>query len=189
MLPSAPVTLKGQFLMAMPGMLDPNFSQTVTCICEHNDSGAMGIVVNRVFDDLTAKAVFDELKIPCVPRAEAIPIHSGGPVSMGELFVLHGPPFQWEACLMVTPSVGLSNTRDIVEAIARDSGPDSFIISLGCAGWGPGQLEDEIMQNAWLTYPVFDENIFKMPIEIRWEEAIKKLGISPTRLSETSGHA
>jgi putative transcriptional regulator len=133
MLPGAPVNLKGQFLMAKPCMMYPNYSQTVTIICEHNESLAMGIFVNRIFDDLTAKAIFEELKIPCVQRAEAITIHCGGPVSMGELFVLHGPPFQWEACLMVTPSVGLSNTRDIVEAIARDSGPESFIITW-CAG-------------------------------------------------------
>lgn len=189
MLPSAPVSLKGHFLMAMPGMLDPNFSQTVTCICEHNESGAMGIVVNRLFENLTAKVIFEELKIACAGHAETLPVHSGGPVSMGELFILHGPPFQWEACLRVTPSVALSNTRDIVEAIARNEGPESYIISLGCAGWGPGQLEEEIKQNAWLTYPVFDENIFTLPIELRWEEAVKKLGVDPTRLSENAGHA
>ena len=90
---------------------------------------------------------------------------------------------------MITPNVALSNTKDIIESIALDKGPKSFIISLGCAGWGPGQLEAEIKQNAWLTYPVFEENIFNMPIENRWEEAVKKMGIDPRLLSDRAGHA
>lgn len=189
MLSSLADSLKGHFLMAMPGMLDPNFSQTVTCICEHNASGAMGIVINRSFDDLFARAIFEELEIPCVTQAGEAPVYCGGPVSPGELFILHGPPFEWEACLRVTATVGLSNTRDILEAIAGGRGPDSYLISLGCAGWGPGQLEDEIRQNAWLTLPVFEENIFRLPLEARWEEAVKRLGIDPARLSDASGHA
>ena len=90
---------------------------------------------------------------------------------------------------MITPDVALSNTKDIIESIALDKGPESYIISLGCAGWGPGQLEAEIKQNAWLTYPVFEENIFKMPVENRWEEAVKKMGIDPRLLSDRAGHA
>lgn len=189
MLPSAPDSLKGHFLVAMPGMMDPNFSQTVTCVCEHNDSGAMGIVVNRTFDELQARAIYEELKIPFVPGAAEAPVHCGGPVSVGELFILHGPPFEWEACLRVTETVGLSNTRDILEAIAGGRGPARYLISLGCAGWGPGQLEDEIRQNAWLTLPVFDDNIFHLPIEVRWEAAVKRLGIDPAHLSDAPGHA
>jgi putative transcriptional regulator len=83
----------------------------------------------------------------------------------------------------------MSNTKDILESIASGKGPELFIITLGCAGWGPGQLEAEIKENAWLTYPIFEENIFKMPVEIRWEEAVKKMGINPTLLSDTAGHA
>jgi putative transcriptional regulator len=90
---------------------------------------------------------------------------------------------------MITPALALSNTRDILEAIAVGKGPTSFIITLGCAGWGPGQLESEIKENAWLTYPVFEENIFELPIESRWEEAVKKIGINPTLLSGAAGHA
>lgn len=182
-------SLKGQFLMAMPGLLDPNFHQTVTCICEHNAEGAMGLIVNRVHHDLTAKDIFEELNMNFSPRAQRISIHIGGPVHIAEIFVLHGPPFDWEASLMITPNLALSNTRDIIAAIASDKGPDSFIIALGCAGWGPGQLEAEIKQNAWLTYPVFEDNIFKMPVENRWEEAVRKMGIDPRLLSDTAGHA
>jgi putative transcriptional regulator len=182
-------SLKGHFLMAMPGLSDPNFSQTVTCICEHTDQGAMGVVVNRLQEGLRAKDVFDELSIPCRPSAETIPIYIGGPVHAGELFILHGPPFTWDATLQVTASLGLSNTRDILEAIAAGRGPDSFLISLGCAGWGPGQLESEIKENAWLTQPVFEDNIFVLPADERWAAALKKMGVDPALLSDTAGHA
>ena len=182
-------SFKGQFLMAMPLLVDQNFYKTVTCICEYNPAGAVGIVVNRVHPSLSGKDIFDELKMDNQPSAESVPIHIGGPVHIGEIFVLHGPPFGWEGCLMITPTLAMSNTRDILEAVALDRGPQSFIIALGCAGWGPGQLESEIKQNAWLTSPVFEEIIFDMPIEGRWEEAMKKMGIDPALLLDTSGHA
>lgn len=184
-----PASLKGHFLMAMPGLSDPNFSQTVTCICEHNEFGAMGIVINRVHDMLSAKDIFEELSIVCTSAAASIPIHIGGPVHPGELFVLHGPPFDWEPSLTITAFLNLSNTRDILEALAEGRGPRLFLISLGCAGWGPGQLEAEIKDNAWLTQPVIEDNIFRLPVEVRWEEALRKMGINPALLSDTAGHA
>ena len=184
-----PASLKGQFLLAMPGLIDPNFHQTVTCICEHNDTGAMGIIINRVHHSLTAKDIFEELAIEHTVSAGSLSIHLGGPVHIGEIFLLHGPPFNWEANLMITSSLAMSNTRDILEAVAMGRGPHSCIISLGCAGWGPGQLESEIKQNAWLNFPIFEENIFDMPIETRWEEAVKKMGIDPILLSNSAGHA
>ena len=184
-----PDSLKGHLLMAMPGLSDPNFFQTVTCICEHNAYGAMGIVVNRRHEALRGREIFEELKMPHTPAASALSIYIGGPVHTGELFVLHGAPFGWDACLEVTPGLGLSNTRDILEAIAQDRGPKSFIISLGCAGWGAGQLETEIKDNAWLTHPVFEESILDWPVEARWEEAMRRMGVNPTRLSDTAGHA
>jgi putative transcriptional regulator len=182
-------TLKGQFLLAMPGLVDPNFHQTVTCICEHNDSGAMGIIINRVHHSLTGKDIFEELTIEYAPDADSIPVHLGGPVHVGEIFVLHGPPFNWEASLMITPALAMSNTRDILQAVALAKGPQAFIISLGCAGWGPGQLESEIKENAWLNHPIFEENIFDVPLETRWGEAVRKMGIDPMLLSNTAGHA
>lgn len=182
-------SLKGQFLLAMPGLIDPNFHQTVTCICEHNDTGAMGIIINRVHHSLTAKDIFEELDIKYTSGVGTVPIHLGGPVHVGEIFILHGPPFNWEASLMITESLAMSNTRDILEAVAMGRGPQAFIISLGCAGWGPGQLESEIKQNAWLNSSIFEENIFDLPIDVRWDEAVKKMGIDPTLLSSTAGHA
>lgn len=187
--PASPPSLKGQFLLAMPGLADPNFSQTVTCLCEHSELGAMGIVINRRHDLLCGKDLFEELDIRCGPDADAIPVHIGGPVHTGEIFILHGQPLEWEASLKVTATLALSNTRDILESVAQGRGPSSFLISLGCAGWGPGQLEMEIRDNAWLTYPVFDENIFALPIEERWLETLRRIGVSPAMLSGTAGHA
>jgi putative transcriptional regulator len=184
-----PTTLKGHLLMAMPGLSDPNFAQTVTCICEHTEHGAMGIVVNRLHDGLFGRDIFEELSIACSPGRPSLAVHAGGPVHAGELFVLHGVPLEWEATLKVTPRLGLSNTRDILEAIAGGRGPDSFLISLGCAGWGPGQLEAEIRENAWLTQPADEDLIFRLPVDTRWGEALRRIGVDPVMLSDTPGHA
>lgn len=184
-----PPSLKGHFLISMPGLADPNFFRTVTCICDHTHEGAVGIVVNRVHPSILAKEIFDELKIDYVYKSGNMPIYLGGPVNTNEIFMLHGPPFNWERSLRITPYLALSNTRDILEAAALGKGPESLIISLGCAGWGPGQLESEIRDNAWLTSPLSEEIIFDISAESRWEEAVKKIGIEPSLLSATAGHA
>jgi len=183
------VSFKGQFLMAMPLLVDHNFYQTVTCICEYTPAGAVGIVINRVHPSLSGKDIFNELNIEYTSDMESTPVHIGGPVHMGEIFVLHRAPFGWEGCFMITSTLAMSNTRDILEAVAMGRGPESFIIALGCAGWGPGQLESEIKQNAWLTSHIFEEIIFSMPIEKRWEEAMRKVGVDPAMLLATSGNA
>ena len=182
-------SLKGHFLIAMPEMADFNFSHTVTCISEHTQSGALGLIVNRVLPEVSGKTIFDELKLEAIPGSDTIPIHVGGPVHANEIFILHGPPFEWESSLMITETLAMSNTMDIITAIAAGKGPADFIISLGCAGWGPGQLEGEITQNAWLTCPVSDEIIFTEPIESRWEKTVGLMGINPALLSSTPGHA
>ena len=175
--------------MAMPGMADPNFLETVTCLCEHNETGAMGLIINRHHPTLSARNIFDELDLAYQTGAESIPIFIGGPVHIDELFILHGPPFSWDACLRITSGLGLSNTPDILDAIAQGNGPDEFIISIGCAGWGPGQLEHEIKQNAWLTTPIFEQNIFNVPVDERWQESMRRMGVDPTLLSNEAGHA
>ena len=182
-------SLKGQFLMAMPGLADPNFFQSVTCMSEHNPKGAMGIVITRVHPDINAQMLFDELKIPASEGAEKIPIHIGGPVHMNELFVLHGAPFGWEGSMMITGALALSNSMDILEAIAGGHGPRNYIITLGCAGWGPGQLEAEIRGNAWINGPFSEEIVFQMEVARRWEAAMQRIGIDPALLSDTAGHA
>ena len=184
-----PESLKGQLLIAMPGLNDPNFFQAVTFICEHTQAGAVGIIINRVHPSLTGKEIFEELNIGCGPEASSFQIHIGGPVHVDEIFVLHGPPFSWQGCLVVSPFLAISNTIDILNALAAGKGPKSFMISLGCAGWGPGQLEYEIKENAWLTGAVSDEIVFDIPFESCWDVAVRKMGIDPNLLSKTAGHA
>ena len=185
----AEISLKGQFLIAMPTLLDPNFFQAVTCICEHTLEGALGLVINRVFPDLTGRMIFQELGLDPGPHLNTIPVYLGGPVHKGQIFILHGPPFNWESLHSVTPSLALSNSKDILDALARGKGPDSFILALGCAGWGPGQLESEIMANAWLTSPLDETIIFRTEAEKRWEEAAKLLGVDISLLGDRVGHA
>ena len=182
-------TLKGQFLIAMPSMLDFNFSHTVTCISEHTENGALGIIVNRVIPSFTAGSVFKELKIEYTASTATIPLHIGGPVHDNEIFILHGEPFAWEGCAMITPTLAMSNTMDLIKAIAKGEGPKAFLIALGCAGWGQGQLEAEMLRNAWLTCPIDEKIIFESKVDERWRTAVKLLGIDPILLSDTPGHA
>lgn len=182
-------SLKGHFLMAMPALADPNFQRSVTCITEHTPEGAVGIVVNQIHPQLRSGMIFKELGLSCGPPADEMDIHIGGPVHGDELFVLHSLPLEWQSSLIVKEGLALSNSRDILEAIALGEGPERAIIVLGCAGWGAGQLEWEMMQNAWLTLPCNNEVIFHTPIEARWEYAIRQLGIDPDSLSDTVGNA
>ncbi|UCD87860.1 MAG: YqgE/AlgH family protein [Desulfobacterales bacterium] len=182
-------SLKGHFLIAMPSLADPNFSETVTYVCEHTAEGAVGLVINRVHPELTIEAVFRELDLESIPHVDSLPIHLGGPVHAGQIFVLHGPPFGWEACRPVTPSVALSNSKDLLERLAKGEGPESFILTVGCAGWGPGQLEAEILANAWLSCPASETILFETPLERRWEEAARLMGVDLKLLSEEAGHA
>ena len=183
------VYLKGHLLTAMPALNDPNFSKTVTCICEHSDDGAVGLTINRKHPFLKAKDVFEELGIESEGDTGSIPIHIGGPVHIGEIFILHGPPFSWIGCAMITPWLAMSNTRDILESIALKRGPESFIIALGCAGWAPNQLEMEIKRNSWLTCPVTSDLIFKTAVESTWEVTMKSMGIDPMLISDQAGQA
>jgi putative transcriptional regulator len=184
-----PDSLKGHFLIAMPELADPNFIQTVIFICEHTQAGAVGLVVNRLHSFLAGKDLYDELKMEYVPAAESVAVFAGGPVHVNEIFILHGPPFDWQGCLAVTPTLAMSNTIDILQSVAMGRGPDDFIITLGCAGWGPGQLESEIKGNVWLTVSASKEILFAIPVESRWEAAMRKVGIDPALLSGKAGHA
>lgn len=182
-------SFKGQFLIAMPSLADPNFFQTVTFICEHSDEGAMGIIINRIYPDLASENLFNELNLEFIASMKNLPIHFGGPVNQNQVFVLHGPPFEWEACLKISDSVAMTNSKDIITAIAKGEGPEFFFISLGCAGWSRGQIEDEIMANSWLNVSSDDTVLFSTPIGERWEKAAKKLGIDLNLISDVIGHA
>lgn len=182
-------SLRGHFLIAMPSLADPNFSQTVTFMVEHTEQGALGLVINRVHPEFCVDVVFQELGLEMASHMTSLPLHLGGPVHIEQVFILHGPPFDWEACRAVTPWVALSNSKDILTRLALGQGPDSFLLTVGCAGWGPGQLEAEIMANSWLNCPAAEDVLFRVPVEQRWNEAARLMGIDPARLAETAGHA
>jgi putative transcriptional regulator len=182
-------SLKGHFLMAMPGLADPNFSMTVTCICEHADLGSVGLIINRFYPMVSCKDLFYELNLETLSDIHSIPVYFGGPVHNNEIFVLHGPPFDWEGCFQVNSTFAMSNTVDLLDAISRGKGPKDYLICMGCAGWGPGQLESEIRQNSWITCPASDSIIFNIPVDEKWNEAMKQVGIDPSVLSNTAGHA
>jgi len=183
------MSLKGHFLIAMPGLLDPNFARSVVCICDHTPQGSLGLIINRVYPSLAAKDIFKELGIAYVSESADTPVFFGGPVHMDELFILHGPPFDWGPFVDVGPSIAMSNNRNIIEAIASGKGPTSYLISLGCSGWGPGQMESEMMENAWLSGPLSRDIVFETAVESRWEEAVRMLGIDPALLTDAAGHA
>jgi putative transcriptional regulator len=182
-------SLKGQLLVAMPGLSDPNFYRTVTCVSEHTAQGAVGIVINQMHAALKAGLIFEELGLTSTKAATQLPIYIGGPVHSNELFVLHGPPCDWEGSLTIRPELALSNSEDILAAIARGEGPEAFLISLGCAGWGPGQLEYEFKENVWLNCPYDAAITFDLPVDQRWMASMKRIGIDPALLSADAGHA
>src|SRR5690349_5692077 len=179
----------------MPNMADPYFAKTLTYICEHNDQGALGIVVNRPID-MTLQALFERLslKLRDPARADA-PIYFGGPVQTDRGFVLHLPAGDWQSTLKVSGGVGshdiigLTTSKDILEAVGRGEGPAKMMVSLGYAGWSAGQLEQEITQNAWLTVQAKDAIIFDLPAEERLAAALELLGLDYARLADQAGHA
>jgi putative transcriptional regulator len=183
------VNLTRHFLIAMPAMADPHFAKTLTLICEHNDRGALGVVVNRPVD-MNVHALLEQIEAPSTNEAlKSVPVHYGGPVQMDRGFVLHTPLGQWQSSLAVGDDLGLTTSKDILEALARGEGPRQMLVTLGYAGWAPGQLEHELAQNAWLTVPAESSVIFDLPAEQRFPAAMALLGINPAMLSEDAGHA
>jgi putative transcriptional regulator len=183
------VNLTHHFLIAMPSMADPYFSKTLTYICEHNDQGALGLVVNRPID-MTLKALFERLSLQMRDRKSAdAPIYFGGPVQTDRGFVLHAPAGDWQSTLRVRDLIGLTTSKDILEAVGRGEGPERMLVTLGYAGWSPGQLEHELSQNAWLTVEARDGIIFDTPSEERLPAAMELLGVDYARLQDSAGHA
>ena len=181
--------LTNQFLIAMPSLADPNFHRTVTLMCAHSEDGAMGIVINRPLD-IKLTAVLDQMDIrPTTGDATQIPVLQGGPVQRERGFVIHHPPGDWEAVLRVGDQIGIATSKDILMAVAQGRGPAHAIVALGYAGWGAGQLEHEMQQNAWLSGPADSRIIFDTPYEERWTSAARLLGIDPDHLSGDAGHA
>ena len=181
--------LTNHFLVAMPGMADGNFGGSVVFLAEHSPKGALGLVINRPME-LNLQSLFEriDLKLEIAPL-HASPVYFGGPVQTDRGFVLHQPLGTWNSTVTVGDSLGLTSSKDVLEAVAVGAGPSRLLVTLGYAGWGPGQLEEEIGRNAWLTVKADPDVIFETPVAQRLSRAFGLLGINPAFLSASAGHA
>lgn len=185
--------LTNQFLIAMPNMEDPHFFHTVSYICSHDETGAMGVTINRPLD-VGLGDLLEHLKMPTDdPDIASIPVYAGGPVQADRGFVLHqtqnNSENEWDATLVVSDSISLTMSQDIIEAIALNKGPQHFLIMLGYAGWSEGQLEHELLSNSWLNGQADEKVIFETPTEKQWTQAAKHLGIELGLMSTDVGHS
>ncbi len=188
-------SLAGHLLIAMPALNDPNFENTVTLICEHNASGAMGLTINRPMD-LTHSEVFEQIAeyediAPAQrnQRKGKEPVLKGGPVALERGFVLHREKGNWDATLDIAEDVFVTMSRDVLNSMLSEDGPRSATMALGYAGWEPEQLEAEILANAWLTTPATAQIVFDTPYEARWDKATEAIGVKREQLSGPAGHA
>jgi putative transcriptional regulator len=182
-------SLTNQLLIAMPNLEDPNFSRSVTYICEDNEDGVMGITINRPLE-LDLGDILDHMQITCTaPEIRARPVYMGGPIDLERGFVLHAPHGGWDSTLEVTDRIGLTTSKDILQALADGAGPQNVIVALGYSGWSREQMDREMAENSWLNVEATEEILFQQPIEQRWTTAAEELGIDINLLSGEAGHA
>jgi putative transcriptional regulator len=181
--------LNNQFIIAMPSLADPIFSHTVTYLCQHNKEGALGIVINRP-TGMKLGEIFKQMdiRVTSLAATEAI-VFAGGPVQQDRGFVLHTPCGIWNASMAISDNISLTTSRDVLEAIAVDQGPEQYLVALGYAGWGEGQLEKEFKDNAWLNTPYGKQVLFDTPINQRWSAAADQIGIDINKLTAPAGHS
>ncbi len=183
-------SLVGKLLIAMPDMGDPRFAHSVIYMCAHSEDGGMGLIVNKPQHEVQFADLLDQLGIKRAAGVRDIRVHFGGPVDHARGFVLHSNDYESASgTLQVDDNICMTATLDVLEDIAQGNGPDTSMLALGYAGWGPGQLEHEILQNGWLTCDPRDEIVFGRANEHKWTAALKVLGIDPVLLSATAGHA
>ena len=181
--------LTGQFLMAMPGMVDPRFERSVVYMCAHSEAGALGLVVNRLAENITFPDLLTQLGLESSENEDAITVHFGGPVEQSRGFVLHSVDYLRETTMVVSHDIGLTASMDVLVAIADGSGPKRRFLALGYAGWGPGQLEQEIQANGWLHAPVDHDLLFSTDLNSKWQRAMDGIGLDISMLSRDAGHA
>lgn len=187
---SEPAMLTGRMLIAMPGMGDPRFEHAVVLLCEHSTEGAMGLMVNKSNIDLDMPTLLAQLDIDASADLSSHRVHFGGPVELGRGFVLHSSDYATEsATLEVSDEIHMTATLDVLEDIGHGRGPSVWMMALGYAGWGPGQLEAELMQNAWLVCDGSNRLIFDLPDAEKWEAALETLGVAALALSSEGGRA
>lgn len=181
--------LDQQLLIAMPSMLDPNFERSVTLLCQHSEEGAIGITINRL-SRFSLGEIFAQLDIPCADeQLSTRAVLEGGPVSVDRGFVVHTPMEGYESSLQLNDDIMVTTSRDILAAIAEGNGPERFVVALGYAGWGDGQLESEMRENAWLSAPLDTAIVFDLPLRDRWQRAVAQLGVGVVNLHGAGGHA
>jgi putative transcriptional regulator len=174
----------------MPQMQDPRFARSVVYLCAHSeDTGAMGLVINKTIDALTVDELYAHLNIEPSRLNHPRPVHFGGPVDPGRGFVLHSPDYREKGTLGIGDEFAMTATLDILRAIGKGEGPRRSLLALGYAGWAPGQLDAEIQANGWLSVPADAELVFDEAQDDKWQRALKKLGVSPSMLSSDAGHA
>jgi putative transcriptional regulator len=183
-----PHFLQSQLLIAMPSLGDPYFEHSVTLICQHNADGCFGLTINRPME-LTIEDLLAQLKISTKSQAiKNLPALRGGPVQIEQGFVIHDGSRKWENTLTICDDLAVTASKDILFDIANETGPDNFILTLGCASWTSGQVEDEIMNNSWLNCPVDKRILFKTPFAERWQSAADTLGFDVNFISDVAGH-
>lgn len=187
------MNLTNHFLVAMPGMQDPYFQRSVVYLCEHNEEGAMGIIVNAPLN-VTIGTMLEQMSIPPLyPQSRlaslAKPVLSGGPVAEDRGFILHKSTDYYESTVKMSEHISITTSRDILGVLGTTAEPERYLVILGYAGWEAGQLEQELAENAWLTVDADPALIFDTPVNERWIKAIEKLGINIAQLSQQSGHA
>jgi len=182
-------TLAGQLLVAMPQMQDPRFARSVILMCAHNEERAMGLVINKLIDQITIDELLKQLKIDGQGPGDRTHVHFGGPVEASRGFVLHSADYVETGTLVVGGEFALTATLDILRAIGRGDGPTRSILALGYAGWGPGQLDAEIQANGWLTVAPDNDIVFGGEHCDKWQRALAKLGVQPAALSAAAGRA
>ena len=182
-------SLTGHFLIAMPSLNDGFFNQAVTYICEHDKNGSFGIIINQK-TGITLKQIAKEMAIETENNYnDKQLVFIGGPVDQGRGFILHRPVGNWQSSLKVNDSIALTTSKDILQAIINNEGPEDNIVALGYAGWAAGQLDNEIASNTWLSCPADEQIIFNTPVEERWKTAAKLIGVDLSLLSSDAGHA
>ena len=182
--------LDGKLLIAMPSVGDPRFNRSVICICAHSGDGAMGLIVNKPAENLNFGDLLEQLAIKAARPIDGIDVHYGGPVEHGRGFVLHSRDYESEdATLNVNETFGMTATLDILDDISQGVGPDKCLLALGYAGWGPGQLENEIRDNGWITCDANTALVFSDDHDAKWKAALDVVGIDPRMLSSTGGSA
>lgn len=187
------MNLQHHFLIAMPALQDPLFRRSVVYICEHSEEGAMGLIINKPLENLTVEGVLEKLKIEAVERDPAIrldkPVLLGGPLAEDRGFILHTPPGGFTSSIRVSDNTVVTTSRDVLETLGTGEQPAEVMVALGYSSWDKGQLEEEILDNAWLTAPADLNILFKTPIADRWREAAKLIGIDISTMPGVAGHA